>query len=181
MRRNHCLLIVVFGLVLSASADVRVFVTTSNDPYGLDIEANAFRPTWGNGRDFSDGHFTMTNYPPIDAPSGTPANPVVIDGAAGDFAYIWLQFRDEQPMYKVNGLVVEIADYGTGTPAQDVYTNYYMQDDSQGLGYRRWDGTATPPNYPEWHHNPQTLVGVTGDGLPLTWSVMVSTWNMYAW
>jgi hypothetical protein len=151
----------------TASASVRVFVTSSADPYGLTIPANHNQPTFSdvdavgnnlNAYDYYNGSFVCAAYPPIDAPSGTDLVPVQI--SPGDFAYIWLQFRDEPKGAKINGLKVQIFGPGGFTPT------YYVQNDMLGnIAQKRWDGTATPPGYPEWHNNPQTMVAITAKGI----------------
>jgi hypothetical protein len=168
-------LLTVLALVGTASATVRVFVTTSSDAgnYGLENDANHMVPTVStviaagdstNGIDYADyygvpGPLRPAAYPPANAPSGDLVTPVPI--ADGDFAYIWLQFQNEPKGSKINGLTVEI----TGGP---VSTTYYLCNNLQSypaIAVKRWDGTATPPGYPEWHNNPQTMVGVTAYGI----------------
>jgi hypothetical protein len=173
MKATCCILGVALAVVGAASADVRLFVTGSSNPYGLDTIGNAFLPTWGDGHDAS--HFTVSNFPPVAAPSGTPADPVVLQSPGVEFAYVWLQFNNETKGARINGLQVTIREAGTTTPAAEVYPNYYIQNDSLGSGHRRWDGTGTPPNYPEWHNNPQTMTAVAGsDGIENG----AAAWNM---
>jgi hypothetical protein len=172
MRSMFCVLGVALVVISAASADVRLFVTGSSNPYGLDTIGNAFLPTWGDGYDAS--HFTVSNFPPMDAPSGTPADPVLMQAPGNEFAYLWLQFNNEPKGAKINGLKVTICEAGTTTPATEIYPNYYMQNDSLGSGHRRWDGIATPPSYPEWHNNPQTMIAVTTGGI----ANASEAWNM---
>jgi hypothetical protein len=172
------LTVAVSGALLRA--DVRVFVTPASQGYGLTVPANAHRPTFstvdadGNNSNAYDyyysqhpelpggaaGHyFSVAEYPPIDAPSGTPEAPLVID--QGDFAYIWFQFRNEPKSSRQNGIVLCITGGGGG-----FIPTYYLQNDTGGdPAFKRWDGTATPPDYPEWHANPQTMVSITAYGL----------------
>jgi hypothetical protein len=168
---------ILLAVTATAGATVRVFVTTSSDGYGLNESQNAFRPTFDQGL-FDYGHdfynsylgpgstgnpatchgFSVSNFPPETAPSGTLAEPVEI--LPNDWAYIWFQFQDEPKTAKINGLVVDI------TGPAGFSTTYYLQDDTNGEPPRqRWDGTATAPGYPEWHNNPQTVVAITANGL----------------
>ena len=172
MKKVLCV-IALLMMVASASASVRVFVTSSADPYGLTIPANAFQPTfstvYSNGLnldayDFYYNHFAVAAFPPIDAPSGDLATPVEIQD--GNWAYIWAQFVDEPKGAAINGLEVLVTVFGSPDPAA-VATNYYVQNDLGNLGSpkKRWDGTATPPGYAEWHNNPQVLVAVQAWGI----------------
>jgi len=179
-------LLAILAVVGTASATVRVFVTTSSDGYGLENPANHMVPTISsvdadgnsiNGYDYQDyygvpGPLRPGPFPPVDAPSGDLANPVQI--LDGDWAYIWLQFQNEAKGAKINGLQVTIS----GGP---VSTTYYLcnnLDSLPGQTGKRWDGTATPPGYPEWHNNPQTMVAITAEGL--TNSAADSARNLYA-
>ena len=182
MKKALCVL-AVLTLAAAASADVRVFVTSSSAGYGLNETANAFIPTFStvdvpgntlNAYDFyhsnlgshPDGHgFSVSNFPPQDAPSGTVGSPVQIP--VGNFGYIWFQFQAEAKGANVNGLKVLITDVGGPTVIQ---TTYYVQNDLSGdVLLKRWDGTATAPDYPEWNNldgrNLQILVGVHAAGL----------------
>lgn len=176
-------LLAVLAVVSCASATVRVFVTTSSGPYGMENDANHMIPTVStvyangvsiNGYDYQDyygnpGPLRPGAFPPANAPSGDLANPVQI--LDGDFAYIWLQFQNEPKGAKINGLQISI----TGGP---VSTTYYLCNNLQNnIAAKRWDGTATPPGYPEWHNNPQTMVAITAAGLTNT--ATTAPWNLY--
>jgi hypothetical protein len=189
-------LVVLLALAASASATLRVFVTTSSAGYGLDIPANAFQPTFStvnadgdnfNAYDYSDYYgdphgsalgtdptkrFHMAAFPPADAPSGTPANPVLIN--PGDWAYIWMQFQNEPKGANVNGLTIEIRVDGGGIVPHNATHEfaYYVMNNRNATGsypadvsVKRWDGTATPPGYPEWNNNPQTMVSPSASGI----------------
>ena len=170
---------VLLAVVPAASASVRVFVTTSSDPYGLENDANHMIPTvstvYSNGTNenaydyWADYYGTIPGpirpggFPPSDAPSGTLDDPVVI--AEGDFAYIWLQFQGEPESVKLNGLEITIRELGHTTPAA-VPTTFYVCNNLSNIIYdKRWDGTATPPDYPEWHNNPQLMVAIAANGI----------------
>jgi hypothetical protein len=192
-------ILAMFAMVGTASATVRVFVTPyPTFDYGLENHANAFIPTistsYANGDnenayDYSDyygapGPIRPGTFPPGDAPSGTCEDPVEIP--EGGFAYIWLQFQNEAKGVKINGLMVEISFCGTGVVPESVenpgpgqiYTNYYVCN-NMGLPQpnKRWDGTATPPAYPEWHNNPQTMVAIVAFGLQNT--AVAQLWNLW--
>ncbi len=164
----------LLALASSALGTVRVFVTPASAGYGLTIPENAFVPTYSvtypNGvtegcEDFTSGMHVCTSFPPPEAPAGTCANPVVVP--PDDFAYIWLQFQSEPAGVKINGLQIMIHECGQSPPAS-VEVCYYLQCNTDGLppvNHKRWDGTAMPPDYPEWRQNPQTMVAITADGL----------------
>ncbi len=174
-------LVVMLAMVASASATVRVFVTSSASGFGLQDDANAFTPTIStvytngvnlNAYDYggfyggSVGPLRPGTYPAAGEPSGTPGSPIGVDAGAGDFAYVWLQFQNEPKGAKINGLVVAITNTGTTIPAAGLsYTWYLCNNLMDTFGNKRWDGTATPPGYPEWHNNPQTFIAITALGL----------------
>lgn len=177
--RKIVTVLALLALVATASATVRVFVTKSCDPYGLENDANAFVPTvstvYANGvnentYDYYDaaggpGPLRPGGYPPADSPSGTCLDPVVIE-PEGQFGYIWLQFQSEPAGAKINGLQITIYECGSTEPSSNVYTCYYVCNNVNTTGNKRWDGTATPPNYPEWlGNNPQTMVAITAYGI----------------
>ena len=59
---------------------------------------------------------------------------------------------------------VEITD--VANPSAHLTPTYYLQNDLSGDALnKRWDGTATAPDYPEWHNNPQTMVAVHSAGI----------------
>jgi hypothetical protein len=174
MKRTITIL-ALLAMAATASATVRVFVTKSCDGYGLENNANAFTPTIStvyangmnvNGEDYENyygpGPLRPGTYPPAGSPSGTVADPVVID-PPGQFAYIWLQCQSEPTGAKINGLQITIREAGSTTPSSQVTTTYYLCNNMNNvIGAKRWDGTATPPGYPEWHNNPQTMAANTG-------------------
>ena len=179
------------GACASADADVRVFVTSSAAGYGLNLlgpqgdgtgtdplhedwPIDPFRPTYSTvysnnfneyAYDYYYAYYRVAAYPPIDAPSGTVDNPILIDAAAGEWAYIWFQFRDEPKLAHLNGLIVRVSEAGSWDPASSVVPTWYVQNDMGGLGWKRWDGSATPPGYPEWHLNPQTMLAIDAAGI----------------
>ncbi len=186
-------LVVLAWLVTAAGAGatVRVFVTGSSSGYGLEDNANAFLPTVStvyangvteNGYDYwadwygeIPGPIRPGAFPPADSPTGTPDSPVLI--AAGDFAYIWLQFQNEPKGAKINGLQVTVREYGSTLPASVSTTYYLCNNESNIILSKRWEGTATPPGYLEWHNNPQTTVAITAQGLVNTGTS--SAWNLW--
>ena len=178
--RKIVTVLALLALVVTANATVRVFVTKSCDPYGLENDANAFVPTIStvyangvnvNGYDYEDyytnpGPIRPGAYPPANSPSGTCLDPVVIT-PEGQFGYIWLQFQSEPNLSAINGLQITISECGATEPSAKVYTTYYVCNNKNGpLGVKRWDGTATPPLYPEWNgNNPQTMVAIQAYGI----------------
>jgi hypothetical protein len=193
MKKVACLF-VMLAMVASASATVRVFVTSSASGYGLETIANAFVPTistvnsddtFSNAYDYGDyygappGTLRPGTYPPVDSPSGDVTTPVPVDAGAGAFAYVWLQFQNEPKGAKIMGLTVKIQEDGSTVPATGLSATYYLCNNlNTQISNRRWNGTATPPGYIEWHNNPQTFVNVTAYGLQnlgidLAWNL----WN----
>jgi hypothetical protein len=167
----------ILAVVGVANATVRVFVTSSSDPYGLENPANHMTPTVSSvdagGSDFNTydyyspgfgpGPLRVGAFPPSASPAGTDGSPIQIP--SGGFGYIWLQYQSE-PAAKINGLNVLITDPSSPDGlAHNVYTTYYLCNNVFTTGNKRWDGTATPPGYPEWHNNTQTMVAVTAYGI----------------
>ena len=191
MKKALCV-VAVLALATVASGTVRIFVTSSGDLYGLENPANAFIPTVStvfangvnvNGFDYwadydgtLPGPIRPGSYPPANAPTGTAANPVEIQ--PGDFAYVWLQFQSEPAGAKINWLSnITVREYGMTVPAA-VTTNWYLcNNTSNVIGDKRWDGTATPPDYPEWHGNPQICVAITAYGLKNLFADL--PWNLW--
>jgi hypothetical protein len=155
--KRTILTVAMLTLTVLASADVRLFFTTSADPYGLDNGAWALTPTSGTHRDYSDGYYTVApaRFPPVQIPPPEPQ----VWCSNGDWAYLWLRFEGEPKNAKINGLMVALSGLAPTNLA------YYLCDDTDGVGLKRWDGVATPPDYPEFRQNPQTLVAVTDHGL----------------
>jgi hypothetical protein len=187
MKHALCIL-AVFAPLTTAAADVRLFVTGSNQPYGLTDPTAAFMPTtctvYPNG-DFIPGfdyyYHHLSAAPPIDAPDGTPENPILL--AADEFAYVWFQFRDEPQGAIVQHLTVDIRNEATGVYATGAFA-WYKQDCRSGAGSERcrWDGVATPPDYPEWTNNPQTLTAVLmSHGIHNEAAQPSDNWNLYTW
>lgn len=191
MKKALCL-VVMLAMVASASATVRVFVTSSAGGLGLENPANAFIPTistvYSNGLnenayDYSDyygvpGPIRPGVFPAADAPSGTADTPVQVNVGAGEFAYVWLQFQSEPKGAKINGLLVQVTEVGSADPAAGLTFNWYLCNNmGMPTPNKRWDGTATPPGYPEWHNNPQTFVAVTAYGLQNT--ALDAPWNLW--
>ncbi len=188
MRGMICFLLIL-STAACAQATVRVFVTDSGDGYGLENPANHMVPTEStvyanglnvNGYDYADyygsppGPLRPGSFPPADSLPGIVAAPIVID--PGNWAYIWLQFQNEPKGARINGLQVAIS-YIEGGSAP-VATTYYLCNNTDNLiSDKRWDGTATPPAYPEWHNNPQTMVAITAYGLQNTGATL--PWNLW--
>jgi hypothetical protein len=176
--RKALALLGVLAVVGVASATVRLFVTSSSDPYGLENNANHATPTVSSvdaggsnfntydyySPDFGPGPLRPGAYPPSASPSGTDASPVQIP--AGSWGYIWLQFQNEPAGAHIPELVVLITDPSSPDGlAHNVYTTYYLCNNVGTTGNKRWNGTATPPGYPEWHNNQETMVAVTAYGI----------------
>jgi hypothetical protein len=184
--RRYLLIAVLSGAPAATLADVRVFVTSSASGYGLDLlgpqgdgtgidpehedwPIDPFRPTYSTvdpatgytfyGHDYEYAYYRAAAYPPIEAPSGTADNPILIDASAGEWPYIWFQFRNEPALRKVNGLIVQADPAGQPEePTPALTFTYYLQNNMDEYGVKRWNGAATPPDYPGWHENPQVLM-----------------------
>jgi hypothetical protein len=117
------------------------------------------------GYDYTYAYYRVNQYPSIDAPSGTIDNPILIDAAAEDWGYMWFQFRQEYFAAYANYLEVVITEAGSTEPTTDVVPTYYLQNDWDWEGQKRWNGPASPETYPEWHSNPQSMVSVTVSGI----------------
>ncbi len=158
--KRATVLLLMLACIVSASATVRVFVTSSDEPYGLDNRAISCLPTWSYPAGHDCDYFQVTTYPPADHPAEAS---LVCPGVCDEpyiGGYIWLQFQNEPKGVKINGLQVTITP-----PGACLYPTYYLVNDMASSGYKRWDGTATPPDYPEWHNNPQTMVAIGTYGL----------------
>ena len=169
MKKALCLVAVLAMAAGAYAVDGRIFLTTSSEGYGLTEPANACTPTLSevdldgnnyNAYDYYYGHFVVDAFPPADHDGSS----VMID--PGDFAYIWLQFDAAMPKnLKINGMVITVTD-GGGAEVAGATPVYYLQNDMQGFGVKRWDGPATAPDYPEFvGNNPQVLVAVTAQGI----------------
>ena len=167
----------LLALAATAGATVRVFVTASSSGYGLEDPAEHMTPTIStvyangldeNGYDYIDyygapGPLRPGAYPPYEAPSGTADDAVQVP--AGDWAYIWLQFQNEPKGAAIVGLQTAVLESGVTWDPNDpvlpagISTTYYLCNNVNRypLSVKRWNGTATPPDYPEWHNNPQSM------------------------
>ena len=191
--RRFLLIASVLGICAWAAADVRVFVTSSASGYGLDLRGpqgdgtgtdpdhenwpiDPFRPTYSTvasdnvdhyAYDYYFGYYRVGAYPPIDAPSGTIDHPILLNAAAGEWAYIWFQFRGEPKNASIRANLGASATGAGSSPASALAFTYYLQNDRAGDGLKRWEGSATAPEYPEWRSNPQTLESGAGNAYGL--------------
>jgi hypothetical protein len=187
--KRHLLIAMALGACAWAAADVRVFVTSSAAGYGLDLlgpqgdgtgtdpyhedwPIDPSRPTYSTVTDSGDdvyaydyyyAYYRAAAYPPIDAPSGTLDNPILIDVSAGQWGYIWLQFRGEPKGASIRANLAG-TEAGTWMPTSALTFAYYLQNDrdNPGFGLKRWEGFAFPPEYLDWRNNPQTLESGVG-------------------
>ncbi len=198
MMKNSLCLLTILTTWACASATVRVFVTKSSDPYGLENNANHAIPTvsavyvngvdengydyWADYEGTIPGPIRPGGFPPADAPSGDPNNPIIIP--PGDFAYMWLQFQSEPNSAKINGLGITIHVAGVPYDPNDpnsqpalAPTYYLCNNMNNEVAMKRWDGTATPPGYPEWHKNPERMIAVNTYGLQNRYADL--GWNLW--
>jgi hypothetical protein len=162
--------LLMLACTVSASATVRVFVTSSDEPYGLDDRAISCMHAWTYPEGVDCDHFQVSSFPPADYPSGSCGNGtgLVCPGFCGEpfiGGYIWLQFQNEPAGAKINGVQVMISECDTWTPATCIYPTYYLMNNIANGGYKRWDGTGIPPDYTEWHDNPWVGVALTAHGI----------------
>jgi hypothetical protein len=171
MLRRVCLAAVLCMLVPAALSDVRIFFTNSSDPYGLTKPQNAFAPSFGAGLDAAtedaDGN-------PVDPPlqvAAFPAYSTAIpwpDPSRAEFVYIWIQLYSTgslgDPTYlPTNGTLFSMTLSVQGNPSD---VAWYCVNNSNGDGRKRWEGAATPPDYPEFSHaTMQNLTAVTAYGI----------------
>jgi hypothetical protein len=202
MKKVLCVL-AVLAVVAVVNANVRIIVTKSSEVYGLNetqnhniatfstvdadgVNTNAYDfyysylgagttgdPSTCNGFSVSAGKF-----PGISAPQGSIANPIEIQ--LDEFGYIWFMFDNEANGSKIKGLKITINDVTVPgvAPEAGLGATYYYQNDKQNLSSQyRWDGQVDQPGQPQFHHNPQTLVGVTSPAISA--DRLDSPWNMY--
>jgi hypothetical protein len=119
-------------------------------------------------------------FPAYNSDGSTALNPVEI--SQKDFGYIWFAFQNEVDGVKIKGLGITIYDVTAGggvAPASALGPTYYYQNDrNSGAGNYRWDGQVTQPGQPEFHNNPQVLVGVTSMGIRNARANPENFWNM---
>jgi hypothetical protein len=179
MRKLLCLVAVLAFVSAATAADGRIFITAATEPYGLTDPAHACIPTAStvdidnvdyNAHDYYYGVWAVSAYPPAAHPGYTCANPLRIDCTdpqAPKYAYIWLQFDTSVPNgTKINGLEITSFYCDTNQPTPDGCGVYYLCNNVMDTGNKRWNGTATPPDYPEFTcRQPQILVAVTAYGI----------------
>ncbi|MEW6251830.1 MAG: hypothetical protein AB1716_14385 [Planctomycetota bacterium] len=151
----------VAGLLLAAvaSADVQIFFTAASAgaPWAGAGPANVWAPTAGRGLDYTaDGN--VPDYGNF--PDAFSANTVI---SAHDFAYVWVQFTAEHGV-PVQGAKLQVLHLKLSGGPEPLDVVYYLQNDGPGRNLR-WDGQATPPNFPEFKRNPQLLLAVTATGI----------------
>lgn len=171
MLRRVCLAAVLCMLVPAALSEVRIFFTSSVQPYGLTKPMNALGPSFGAGLDAAtedaDGN-------PVDPPLQVAAFPTYstaipyVDVAQGDFVYVWVQLYSTGAV----GTPTNLPTAGTlfsmtlsvqGNPSD---VAWYCVNNSNGDGRKRWEGAATPPDYPEFSNKlMQNLSAVTAYGI----------------
>ncbi len=181
------LLVLSCALTAASAAEGRLFVTKLGDGPGLVDPNNALRPTFStvdiyhndyNAYDynFGQGPYVIAAFPPADAPGYYGAV------MPGDILYIWTQFDASQPKnMTINALEVRATVNGVLVPDAQMNNAFYLCNDSQAQeGFaKRWNGTATAPNYPELADNSsQILIAVTASGIVKAGSPQL--WNLYS-
>lgn len=175
-------LVVIVVSGVSAAAEIRIWATAGDQPYGLDNPNLVFQPSQAITSDdyweqnYSN-NFDCYYYHVQSFPTYSPATPAI---DAGEFVYIWLQFG---PGETQNAYLHQL-ELGIRNPDgafADVETCYYKVDHLShyflppGGSGRRWMGLSTEANnYASFRQNPQLLVagtpanhlawGLTNDG-----------------
>ncbi len=187
MKKALCVAAVLALVAGAYAAEGRLFVTKLGDGPGLVNPANALIPTAStvdidnnnyNAYDYYEGTgpYVVDQFPAANAPSNYgDVNP-------GDILYIWHQFDAAAPKGKtINGLEVRTTINGVLVPGAQMNSAFYLCNDTQAQGVasaKRWNGTATAPNYPEFsHNNPQFLIAITSTGIAKAGAAQL--WNLY--
>ncbi len=171
MQRKLVLGLLLCAWVPASWADVRIFFTSSTEPYGLVNPANALTPSFGQGLDAAtedaDGN-------PLDPPLAVSAFPTYstqipsVKSTKGEFVYIWMQLYSTgaagSPTYlPTNGTLFSMTLSVQGSPEK---VAWYRVDNANGDGRLRWQGAATAPDYPEFSNfTMQNLSAVTTYGI----------------
>ncbi len=177
MYRKLCLSVVLYALVSTAWTDVRFFFTSSASPYGIMNPANALTPSFGLGLDAAsedaDGNPVTPALAVAQFPTYSTAVPTV-DITKGEFVYVWMQlysvggyptFPQTAPStcLATGGVLFSATLTATGNPDK---VAWYRVDNANSDGRLRWQGAATPPDYPEFAHaTMQSLTAVTAYGI----------------
>lgn len=169
---RYLLAIVVFaGLVAPASAEIRIWFTSSNEPYGLTDPGLAFKPSVAVTTDDPDYSNNVDGdyYHVAAFPTYSTAIPT-IDPFVGEFAYIWLQFgpgEAEDAFLHELGIGIRKAS----GPFAGVETSFYLMDNRgiPGVNTKRWAGPASElDDFASFRQNPQLLAaGTPGNPLGL--------------
>lgn len=159
---------IALGTVSNAPAAMQFFLTSSAQPFGLTDPNLAFLPTVSFTQPYDSAFYHVAAFPPLSAFYETP----VINWYLGQFAYIWGRFVDEPATRKIQGLHID-----NDWAPEDVA--YYILNDANGpAGAKRWDGTYTPPDAPQFRQDPQILAAVSAYGVRNR-DVPGDEWNLY--
>lgn len=164
MSRLAMLLIVVCACAAPGAGEIRIFFTSSEEPYGLTNPALAFKPsmavTSDDGLPNYSNNVDAYHYQVAAFPTYRPNHvPWTMDG----FFYIWLQFGPgEAPNAFLHQLCLGVrAEYGDFS---GVETCFYKMDSLgiPGVKGKRWAGPSNEAdNYASFRQNPQLLVAGT--------------------
>ncbi len=169
--KKAIVLLAVLGLVAMANADVRLFFTSSTSANGIVTPANALHPSFGLGLDAAsedvDGNPVTPALAVTQFPTYSTEIPTV-DAAKGEFVYIWAQLYSvgtapAPTALPTNGTLFSMTLSTQGSPTK---VAWYVVDNSNGDGRKRWEGAATAPDYPEFSNTSmQNLSAVTAYGI----------------
>lgn len=167
MTTRLLIIVLAAGLgAVDARGIVRVFFTSSAQPYGLTNPALALQPTLGQQQDAAS--YQVAAFPPLESWGQTPT----INWHIGEFAYIWVRFHQETNNRKIQGVIIDLDEF----PSE---VAYYVMDDLNGDNdAKRWDGAYTMPNAPEFKMDPQIMAAVQNAGITNR-SSTVDNWNLY--
>jgi hypothetical protein len=165
-----------FGLHETANHNIATFSTV--DQNGGSTNGFDFYYSVLNGYPMPTNGFSVGNrpdaigqgagFPMWNSDGSTAETPVEIQES--DFGYMWFAFQNERDGVKIKGLGITIYDVTAGGVVATVNqlgpTYYYQNNRNQSSNaVYRWDGAVTQPGQPEFHNNPQVLVGVTSNGI----------------
>lgn len=151
--------LLILGLlsgVVAAQAEIEIFFTSSNEPYGLSDPNLAFVPTLDIPPSSSTGAdgYTYALQSPLDAPEFRE----VTFCTPGEWLYVWLRFHDMP-----NNTTVQGVELLMSPPTSVAEVAYYVMDNEgwAGADQKRWNGPAPD----QFTTNPAILAAVTAKGI----------------
>lgn len=173
--KKALVVVALLAAVAVANAEIRIWFTSSAEPYGLTNPALAFQPSAAITSDDNPPDPLLPDYTNnLDVytgaeiykvgafPTYTPGYVPTIDTSKNEFAYIWLQFGPgEVANAFLHQLSIGIQGPGGFTGVKTAYYKVDNLGDSARSG-KRWAGPSTEvDNYASFRQNPQLLVAGT--------------------